>query len=67
MFLRHEKGHFMLESIQVSQKEGYTTHGILITVQSVEEDYSIMGMIVDAVEDLLNDHYPGNTMHYWYM
>ncbi|XP_048737830.1 leucine-rich repeat serine/threonine-protein kinase 1-like isoform X4 [Ostrea edulis] len=59
MFLRHEKGHFMLESIQVSQKEGYTTHGILITVQSVEEDYSIMGMIVDAVEDLLNDHYPG--------
>ncbi|XP_061163666.1 leucine-rich repeat serine/threonine-protein kinase 1-like isoform X2 [Saccostrea echinata] len=59
MFLRHEKGHFMLESIQLTQKEGYITHGILITVQSVEEDYSIMGMIVDAVEDLLSDHYPG--------
>lgn len=59
MFLRHEMGHFMLESVQVSQREGYITHGILITVQSLEEDYSIMGMIVDAVEDLLSDHYPG--------
>lgn len=59
MFLRHEMGHFMLESVQVSQREGYITHGILITVQSLEEDYSIMGMIVDVVEDLLSDHYPG--------
>nr|XP_022329878.1 leucine-rich repeat serine/threonine-protein kinase 1-like isoform X4 [Crassostrea virginica] len=59
MFLRHEMGHFMLESVQSREREGCVSHGILITVQSLEEDYSIMGMIVDAVEDLLSDHYPG--------
>lgn len=61
MFLRHEMGHFMLESVQSREREGCVLHGILITVQSLEEDYSIMGMIVDAVEDLLSDHYPGKT------
>ena len=61
MFLRHEMGHFMLESVQSREREGCVLHGILITVQSLEEDYSIMGMIVDAVEDLLSDHYPGIT------
>ncbi|KAJ8304250.1 hypothetical protein KUTeg_017833 [Tegillarca granosa] len=59
MYLHHGNGYFMLESVRIPQlRERLTQSGILITVQSKEEDYSVLGMIVDQLDDLLLEHYP---------
>ena len=60
LYLRHESGYLMVESTLVPQAKDLASHsGVLITVQSTKEDYSIMGIVVDEIDDLLNDHYPG--------
>ena len=33
--------------------------GVLVTEKSVNEEFSIMGIIVDAIEDIIQDYYPG--------
>jgi hypothetical protein len=50
----------VVESTLVPQAKDLASHsGVLITVQSTKGDYSIMGIIVDEIDDLFNDHYPG--------
>lgn len=59
LYLGHESGCFVVESTIVPQGKGSPHSGVLITVQSTKGDYSIMGIVVDEIDDLLNDHYPG--------
>ncbi|KAK3096675.1 hypothetical protein FSP39_002282 [Pinctada imbricata] len=53
-----EKGYFMLQTVSIP-RDGYNTSGVLVTVHSNNDDYSIMGTIVDSIDDVLNDHFPG--------
>lgn len=59
LYLGHEFGCLVVESTKVPQRNGRAHSGVLITVQSTKGDYSIMGIVVDEIDDLLNDHYPG--------
>jgi hypothetical protein len=60
LYLGHESGCLLVESTPVPQAKDLASHsGVLITVQSTKGDYSIMGIVVDEIDDLLNDHYPG--------
>jgi len=60
MCVRHDKGFFKLESIRIPQKPGRPPqNGVIVVVSSHVEEFSIMGMIVDEIDDLLMDHYPG--------
>ncbi|XP_052100513.1 leucine-rich repeat serine/threonine-protein kinase 1-like isoform X2 [Mytilus californianus] len=60
LYLGHDSGCLLVEATVVPQGHGMAPHrGVLITVQSTKGDYSIMGIVVDEIDDLLNDHYPG--------
>ncbi|XP_021368576.1 leucine-rich repeat serine/threonine-protein kinase 1-like isoform X2 [Mizuhopecten yessoensis] len=60
MCTRHTTGYFKLETIRLPQgREKPSKMGILVTVHSTEDEFSIMGTIVDEIDDLLTDHYPG--------
>lgn len=39
--------------------------GILITVQSSCNDYSAMSYIIDEIDDIINDMYPGEAWLCW--
>lgn len=60
MCMRHGTGYFKLETIRIPQGKGRPMKmGILVVVHSSVDDFSIMGTIVDEIDDLLTDHYPG--------
>ncbi|XP_033749578.1 leucine-rich repeat serine/threonine-protein kinase 1-like [Pecten maximus] len=60
MCMRHATGYLKLETIRIPQgKDRPSKMGILVVVHSTVDEFSIMGTIVDEIDDLLTDHYPG--------
>ncbi|XP_060064083.1 leucine-rich repeat serine/threonine-protein kinase 1-like [Ylistrum balloti] len=58
--MRHTTGYFKLETIRIPQRrERPSKMGILVVVHSTVDEFSILGTIVDEIDDLLTDHYPG--------
>lgn len=40
-------------------KEPHHQNGVLITETNQNEDFGVMGIIVDEIEDIVQDFYPG--------
>ncbi|KAL3867461.1 hypothetical protein ACJMK2_044663 [Sinanodonta woodiana] len=61
IYVRHRDGFFLVEGVHGSTEanSGELNEGILITVVSRNQDFSPMGLIVDEIEDIVHDFYPG--------
>ncbi|KAK3595142.1 hypothetical protein CHS0354_028574 [Potamilus streckersoni] len=61
IYVRHRDGFFLVEGVHgaTEAKSGELNEGILITVVSRNQDFSPMGLIVDEIEDIVHDFYPG--------
>ena len=63
LFTRHEQGILKIESVKIPQGNNKPLlNGVMVSVHDQNEDYALMGMVVDELDDLINDHYPG-TVH----
>ncbi|KAL5004043.1 hypothetical protein ScPMuIL_017499 [Solemya velum] len=61
IWVRHDKGYFKVESVKRihTERPMISQQGILIAVQSCNDDFSVMGIIVDEIDNIIQDHYPG--------
>ena len=59
--MQYEEGSFCIEPVIFGTNGGECglPKGVLVTEKSVNEEFSIMGIIVDEIEDIIQDYYPG--------
>lgn len=56
----YEDGYFLVESFcDEMEYENYSNEGVAISVWSKEQDFSVMGFIVDHLDMLITEWYPG--------
>ncbi|XP_052278678.1 leucine-rich repeat serine/threonine-protein kinase 1-like isoform X2 [Dreissena polymorpha] len=59
MRVTHADGSFCVEPVCLSGDEDESLKGILITEVNRRQEFGIMGVIVDEIEDIVQDFYPG--------
>lgn len=59
--VQYDEGSFCIEPVtfQVHPGERCLPKGVLITEKSTNEEFAIMGIIIDEIEDIIQDYYPG--------
>ena len=65
--MQYEEGSFCIEPVIFGTNGGECClpKGVLVTEKSVNEEFSIMGIIVDEIEDIIQDYYPGIMLLYF--
>ena len=61
--MQYDEGSFCIEPVifPTNPGERCLPKGVLITEKSMKEDFAILGIIIDEIEDIIQDYYPGLT------
>ncbi|XP_052793676.1 leucine-rich repeat serine/threonine-protein kinase 1-like [Mya arenaria] len=59
MRVTHANGSFCIEPVSLSGGVDGLENGLLITEVNMQEKFGIIGVIVDEIEDIIQDYYPG--------
>eukprot|EP00794_Sanderia_malayensis_P013704 gene13704-15131_t len=59
IFVSYDAGRFLIESFKDDIDEVHSSEGLSITVWSDFGDFSVMGFIVDQIDRLISEWYPG--------
>ena len=63
--VQFDEGSFCIEPVIFGTSDGDRSlpKGVLITEKSTKEDFAIMGIIIDEIEDIIQDYYPGKNCY----